>query len=79
MLVEALKRAWPEVTTVAADERTKHSTGTALKTAGADDCVLARPFGHSDTRSVERYAKIQTEVIRSTLARLPSQRDQTTG
>ena len=52
-------------------EGTKHSLGTALKSAGVEDRVLAQLFGHSDVRSVERYAKLETEVIRSTLARLP--------
>jgi site-specific recombinase XerD len=49
---------------------TKHSTATALKSIGADDRVLASLMGHSDVRSVERYAHVQTQVIRSTLARL---------
>jgi integrase len=47
---------------------TKHSTATALKAAGSDDRVLATLMGHSDVRSVERYAHVQTQVIRSTLA-----------
>ena len=47
---------------------TKHSTATALKAAGADDRVLATLMGHTDVRSVEKYAQVQANVIRSTLA-----------
>jgi len=49
---------------------TKHSTATALKSIGADDRVLASLMGHSDVRSVAKYAHVQTNVIRSTLAKL---------
>ena len=47
---------------------TKHSSATALKSAGADDRVLATLMGHSDVRSVEKYAHVQASTIRSALA-----------
>jgi hypothetical protein len=50
-------------------EGTKHSLGTALKDENVDDGTIAALFGHSDTRSVEPYAKIRPNV-RSALARL---------
>ena len=53
-------------------EGTKHSTATALKAAGVEDRVLAHAAGHSDVRSIQRYAKLETEVIRSAFARLAS-------
>jgi integrase/recombinase XerD len=70
----ALRRVWYFACTRAGVEKigvyagTKHSTATALKAAGSDDRVLATLMGHSDVRSVERYAHVQTQVIRSTLA-----------
>ena len=51
-------------------EGTKHSTATHLKGLGADDRMLAAMMGHSDTRSVEKYAKVQGTAIRSALERL---------
>jgi integrase len=70
----ALRRVWYFACDRAGIERigvyagTKHSTATALKAAGADDRVLATLMGHSDVRSVEKYAHVQPQVIRSTLA-----------
>ena len=51
-------------------EGTKHSSATHLKGLGADDRMLAAMMGHADTRSVEKYAKVQGTAIRSALARL---------
>ena len=51
-------------------EGTKHSTATYLKGLGADDRLLAAIMGHSDIRSVEKYAKVQGKAIRSALAKL---------
>ncbi|MEE9607454.1 MAG: hypothetical protein V3U03_06905, partial [Myxococcota bacterium] len=51
-------------------EGTKHTLGTALKAAGEDDRVIAMLFGHSDTRSVEPYARVQTTTVRSAVSRL---------
>jgi integrase len=51
-------------------EGTKHSSATALKALGADDRVLAALMGHRDSRSVEKYARLQGSAIRSELARL---------
>ncbi len=51
-------------------EGTKHSSATHLKGLGADDRMLAVMMGHADTRSVEKYAKVQGTAIRSALARL---------
>ncbi len=51
-------------------EGTKHSTATYLKGLGADDRLLAAIMGHSDPRSVEKYAKVQGKAIRSALAKL---------
>jgi len=70
----ALRRVWYFACDRAGVERigvyagTKHSTATALKAAGADDRVLATLMGHSDVRSVEKYAHVQASAIRSTLA-----------
>ncbi len=72
----ALRRVWYFACARAGVEQigvyagTKHSTATALKAAGADDRVLATLMGHSDLRRVEKYAHVQTNVIRSTLAKL---------
>jgi site-specific recombinase XerD len=43
---------------------------TCLKSAGADDRVLAQLAGHSDFKSVERYARLGTDLLRSTLRRI---------
>ena len=43
-------------------EGTKHSTATALKTAGVEDRVLAQIAGHSDVRSIQKYALIENFV-----------------
>ncbi len=51
-------------------EGTKHTLGTALKAAGEDDRVIAMLFGHSDARSVEPYARVQTTTVRSAVSRL---------
>ena len=51
-------------------EGTKHSTATHLKGLGADDRLLAAIMGHTDPRSVEKYAKVQGNAIRTALARL---------
>jgi integrase len=70
----ALRRVWYLACDRSGVERigvycgTKHSTATALKAAGADDRVLATLMGHSDVRSVEKYAHVQASQIRSTLA-----------
>ncbi len=34
--------------------------------------MLAQIFGHADIRSVERYAKLETEVVRSVLGSIVS-------
>ena len=71
-----MKRAWEKavsatgVPPVSLYEGTKHSLMTALKSAGANDRVLAQLAGHSDFRSVERYARLETELLRSTLRRI---------
>jgi hypothetical protein len=52
-------------------EGTKHSFGTAAKAAGVEDRVLAHIFGHSDTRSVARYGRLELDTVRSALGRLP--------
>ena len=49
---------------------TKHSTATHLKGLGADDRLLAAIMGHKDSRSVEKYAKVQSRTIKSALAKL---------
>jgi site-specific recombinase XerD len=51
-------------------EGTKHSTATHLKGLGADDRLLAAIMGHRDSRSVEKYAKVQPRTIKSALAKL---------
>ncbi len=51
-------------------EGTKHSTATHLKALGADDRLLAQLMGHRDTRSVEKYAKLDSSAIRAGLERL---------
>jgi len=51
-------------------EGTKHSTATHLKALGADDRLLAQLMGHRDTRSVEKYAKLDSSAIRAGLDRL---------
>jgi hypothetical protein len=51
-------------------EGTKHSLGTALKDENVDDRTIAALFGHSDTRSVEPYAKIRPSNVRAALARV---------
>jgi len=72
----AMKRTWTKavsaagVPPVSLYEGTKHTLMTALKNAGADDRVLAQLAGHSDFRSVERYARLGTDLLRSTLRRI---------
>jgi len=51
-------------------EGTKHTLGTALKALGADDRVIAELFGHSDPRSVQYYAKVQSQTVRSAVAQI---------
>ncbi len=51
-------------------EGTKHSTANRLKALGADDRLLAQLMGHRDTRSVEKYAKLDSSAIRAGLERL---------
>ena len=51
-------------------EGTKHSSATYLKAQGVDDRVLAKIMGHSDPRSVEKYAKIEGETLRATMSKL---------
>ena len=51
-------------------EGTKHSTATYLKGLGADDRLLAAIMGHSDPSSVDKYAKVRGQSIRSALAKL---------
>ncbi len=71
-----MKRAWTKAVTTAGIphvslyEGTKHSLMTALKSAGADDRVLAQLAGQADFRSVERYARLGTDLLRSTLRRI---------
>ena len=61
----ALRRVWnfackrAGVEPVGLYEGTKHSTATYLKGLGADDRLLAAIAGHTDSRSIEKYAKIQ--------------------
>ncbi len=50
-------------------EGTKHSTATHLKAAGMDDRVLALLMGHRDRRSVEKYAKLDSNVVRLAMER----------
>ncbi len=50
-------------------EGTKHSTATRLKAAGMDDRVLALLMGHRDRRSVEKYAKLDSSVVRLEMER----------
>jgi len=71
----AMRRTWREAcdavgVDVSLYEGTKHTLGTAAKEAGVEDRVLAHLFGHSDVRSVEPYAKLGTDVVRSALGRL---------
>jgi len=33
--------------------------------------VLAQPAGHLDARSIARYAKLENEVIREAMTKLP--------
>ena len=72
----ALRRVWylacdrAGVARVGVYEGTKHSTATHLKSVGVDDRILASIMGHSDSRSVQRYAKVQGATIRRTLTRL---------
>jgi integrase len=51
-------------------EGTKHSTATHLKGLGADDRLLASIMGHTDIRSVEKYARVQGRTIKNALAKL---------
>ena len=71
-----MRRTWAAackqagVTGVSLYEGTKHSTATHLKALGADDRLLAQLMGHRDTRSVEKYAKLDSSAIRAGLDRL---------
>lgn len=51
-------------------EGTKHSSATHLKAQGADDRLLAKLMGHRDLKSVEKYARLDAEAIRSGIDRL---------
>lgn len=72
----AMRRTWAAacakvgVTGVSLYEGTKHSTATHLKALGADDRLLAQLMGHRDSRSVEKYAKLDSSAIRAGLDRL---------
>ncbi len=72
----SMRRTWATackkvgVTGVSLYEGTKHSTATHLKSLGADDRLLAQLMGHRDTRSVEKYAKLDSNAIRAGLDRL---------
>jgi len=71
-----MRRTWYKACTkvgvqISLYEGTKHSTATALKAAGVEDRVLAQAAGHSDVRSIARYAKLETEVIRAAITRPP--------
>ncbi|MBW2390119.1 MAG: hypothetical protein JRG89_17060 [Deltaproteobacteria bacterium] len=46
------------------------SSATKAKALGADDRLLAQLMGHRDTRSVEKYAKLDSSAIRAGLDRL---------
>jgi site-specific recombinase XerD len=45
------------------------ATVTHLKGLGAEDRLLASIMGHSDGRSVEKYAKVRGRAITSALAK----------
>ena len=71
----SMRRTWSRacqgagVLGVSLYEGTKHSTATRLKAAGMDDRVLALLMGHRDRRSVEKYAKLSTSVVRLEMER----------
>jgi integrase len=72
----AMKRVWQTAceaagVRVSLYEGTKHSMATALTSAGVGDRVIATILGHSDERSVRKYARLEPEVIRSALGRIP--------
>ncbi len=76
MVVEVRARTWRTacekvgLSGVSLYEGLKHSASTHLKALGADDRVLARLAGHRDSRSIERYAKLEPGAIASALKRL---------
>jgi integrase len=57
-------------------EGTKHTTATHLKTRGVDDRTLAALMGHSDTRSVEPYAQVETATKRAAIEQLRDTTDE---
>lgn len=71
-----MKRTWTKAVAVAGVppaslyEGAERTLMTALKSAGADDRVLAQLAGHTDFRSVERYARLGTDLLRATLRRV---------
>jgi site-specific recombinase XerD len=70
-----MRRTWAAackqagVTGVSLYEGTKHSTATRLKAGGMDDRVLALLMGHRDQRSVDKYAKLDSSVVRLEIER----------
>jgi integrase len=71
----AMRRTWGSaakkagVAGVSLYEGTKHSTATRLKAGGMDDRVLALLMGHRDQRSVAKYAKLDSSVVRLEIER----------
>jgi site-specific recombinase XerD len=72
----AMKPVWQAACTAAGVRvslyaGTKHSMATVLTSAGVGDRVIATILGHSDERSVRKYARLQPEAIRSAMRRIP--------
>jgi site-specific recombinase XerD len=44
-------------------EGAKHAFATDLKRKGIDDRVIQHILGHADSRSVERYARLEDQAI----------------